>query len=1181
MKRPATATKRRPASVEASSDLLRDYHQTLIPPLRQDLGGVFEVVQPSGQNARTELVSVGSDESLKYFYPDPASHSGWTLQTIPVPDAPDSPIDRLEAFFQDGFLYALALYAKASKSSGTHQVVGLFSEGSGADWGPVPLTARLASALQEMRQLAVYRDADGRCFIYGIATKAFDVPTFILAGQDPTTKKWTINYLEAVADSTSSYKIIDGYSGNQMTLLRFDGTKITLQGGSIVNGTFKPAGGPTTHDLGHGTLTADEAISVSSKQHQQGFLLLTSSQELFLVTGYDGGELTVTSLGGGKGAPAKFLAVAMGADLAGNFVLFSISAADNTLWLARQSASAAGQPVAFDPWVALGTPVTALGCPAAMSDGPEVFLVGLDEDLTHLTQAKTDRIWKSSTLATPSPASQAPATRRAYSRQFVVRDGHGNLVPNAEVRLRADRKVTLTVNGLTHHVDTVNSATTLSGLHGRVVVSGEAVALTSSALDLELVDAAATAQGPFRADLRTHQRLAGRDDSFSVDGEALRAAGLIPPSVSNHDADRYAASLKQIAALAVKKHAASPPSVTAPAQVGTALRMDFSGSSPVLATMSPQEADVAWHAASDGTSFWGDVAHFFEQSIDDLVHLTIQVLEDAARVIINGVKYLLDTLADVVSAIEVFLVKIAKAIVHAIEKAIDWLRMLFDWDDVIRTQTVITYYLSQSLKNVQQEVSDPELQQLIGNGFKTLRSEIGQAIANAKRYFSNGHSLTQMVPKTWNNPISGGGEPLMAGGARSAVSSHAARLHYLHNKVSAHLGTGGSFTGPTETGTSVLDQLREVFEKQFSTQQLAQATTTIRDLQQSVHGADSFADVAMIVLLDALDVLVTMLLDGIEAVLLTLVKLAGQALSELQTYLSSPLDIPVVSWLYHELTGETLTLQSLLTLLIALPGTILYKLLLGGSSLTPPFSAATVKAITSKPIPWPSFGGSHVATNSAKTPPDEVSSTDSALAFMFFISMLFYALEDMVMDVVTAQAVDDPSVFEEYRKEIEFFTWATIATSIIAQGLGVPYKALADPGTEADKWVIVTWAAAWIPVAADLTAALGNKTLMRSVDELGPLLSNGLGILTLTLAIPTFNLINVDPSYNNWNKAELFLPSFPYVFQPIVLAGWDGIPNAIAQGFLLFVDGFCDIGTGVCKVAGTEASPEAAPTEGR
>ncbi|HKF58586.1 MAG TPA: hypothetical protein VKJ45_24305 [Blastocatellia bacterium] len=60
--------------------------------------------------------------------------------------------------------------------------------------------------------------------------------------------------------------------------------------------------------------------------------------------------------------------------------------------------------------------------------------------------------------------------------------------------------------------------------------------------------------------------------------------------------------------------------------------------------------------------------------------------------------------------------------------------------------------------------------------------------------------------------------------------------------------------------------------------------------------------------------------------------IASDALNGFQTILETTLNIPILSWIFQEITGEPLTLLNLMSLLFALPATLIYKLLNNGTA---------------------------------------------------------------------------------------------------------------------------------------------------------------------------------------------------------------------------------------------------------
>ena len=83
------------------------------------------------------------------------------------------------------------------------------------------------------------------------------------------------------------------------------------------------------------------------------------------------------------------------------------------------------------------------------------------------------------------------------------------------------------------------------------------------------------------------------------------------------------------------------------------------------------------------------------------------------------------------------------------------------------------------------------------------------------------------------------------------------------------------------------------------------------------------------------------------------VKLIARVLRELKKLLNTEIKIPIVSDFYSEHSGgRKLIVMDIMTLLIAAPMTILYKLVLGGKELKAPVTAENLQELKSAPFKW-------------------------------------------------------------------------------------------------------------------------------------------------------------------------------------------------------------------------------------
>jgi hypothetical protein len=102
-------------------------------------------------------------------------------------------------------------------------------------------------------------------------------------------------------------------------------------------------------------------------------------------------------------------------------------------------------------------------------------------------------------------------------------------------------------------------------------------------------------------------------------------------------------------------------------------------------------------------------------------------------------------------------------------------------------------------------------------------------------------------------------------------------------------------------------------------------------------------------------------LKGAETVVIAILDAAKTAVAGLLSLVAQPIDIPIISWLYKYVItsplppfqpGDDLTILDLLCLVLAVPATILYKLLMGCA----PFTSDMLSWLEGHPLPWLGLG---------------------------------------------------------------------------------------------------------------------------------------------------------------------------------------------------------------------------------
>lgn len=303
---------------------------------------------------------------------------------------------------------------------------------------------------------------------------------------------------------------------------------------------------------------------------------------------------------------------------------------------------------------------------------------------------------------------------------------------------------------------------------------------------------------------------------------------------------------------------------------------------------------------------YNDVQNFFVKAAGDIYNFCITIGEDTYS-------FALDCINTVVHAAEFVFNKIG----IFFDDLIKWLGFIFEWGDILRTHQVI--------KNV----------------FKLYANNAVAGIATAKTDIENFFNGLETKVNNWAGiPDSGSTigtyqtTSAMPPGQNSPQSSWA--LHHTKSNITSATTPYTSpnpdlspFTAIFDDLVGLLDQEGDAFNTAFTqikTQIIeASATLTPGELGQKLVA-----------------ILMDLLLTTAENIVVTSLDILSQLVSGLLDLLDAPYNIPVLSKVYFDLTNDTLSTLDLVCLIVAIPTTIMYKLV----QQTAPFpDNATTSAI--------------------------------------------------------------------------------------------------------------------------------------------------------------------------------------------------------------------------------------------
>lgn len=301
----------------------------------------------------------------------------------------------------------------------------------------------------------------------------------------------------------------------------------------------------------------------------------------------------------------------------------------------------------------------------------------------------------------------------------------------------------------------------------------------------------------------------------------------------------------------------------------------------------------------------GEIYGGLSNLLDEIESITITAVDDVWHFAVNiaGKVYsaILDCISHVVSVLEFVFSKLKLLI----EELIAWLGFLFNWKDIMRTQKVIKNIIRcgantvlGSLDGVKQSVDG-----FVGDLEHTINSWAG--LPNDNRVRSAGQVTNAASSHGMDSPQSNWALYHTVNGVGSAQSPALPMRVMTTSKASASDNPVSLLSNialkELQVVTTAGDKIyNDVVPKLLS----GNPTDLLKKLLAIVADAAlEFTQNIIDALIDVIKVTGSLLLDAME----------------------TPIDIPILSWIYKLITGDDLKTIDLLAFIVAIPGTIVYK----------------------------------------------------------------------------------------------------------------------------------------------------------------------------------------------------------------------------------------------------------------
>ena len=913
----------------SSQELLKNYHDFFLPPLANETDDKFVVAQlKQGNVLRNDLLAVSNQNDIIHLFPEEKTAAGWQSNHFSVDEAPNTDIGKLLAYY--GAASTLFVFADYPQNDGTSVVLGMRNTPD-RGWEPVVLSPNLKNAFGKIKQGDLFRDLKGNTYYYGVSTN-FNPAAFVLAGFDSTANQMKVLFQEIVSNPQVSYFLIAGNSNQDIGVATVDGNKISIRSGSVVNGAFKFDSNPAVvHDFGNNHLSIKRVFTLASPD---SFLLLTTDNKLYYISAVYSANAKIQLLTGGAQQPAGIQNVSTGVDSQNRQIIFGIESGKRNLWILRQnlpqgSTANTATDITFDPWSPLGNTLQTIACPARMPNGPQVFYYDLNKDVKLLQQNLDDTLWYPSTLLVPQKAAQQLKTYHTFCQEIRITDNNNVIQRNQVVTVTPSRDSLLVVNELGYTAGPKSPITVKTDSRGLLTAYVRGNSLDSPTISVTKDNTHFTTS---RLDYGVFHRLSGTDKSFSVSGQTLKDAKILPNSFANDQADLLANKIKAISTAAL--HHYGPSQITAERKRSLQQSASFIIRISQGSKLEIEDIDAnAFKQLSNSESLhllggtFGDIVHFFQHALKEIKSIVVNVENGVVNLIINGEKFVLDTVEKIGKGLLIVLghvlasLSFLDGIGELLGKLLKWLLKDLGLSDIFLTQKLVKFSLNQLFSYASTELSS-DLPTKVQKTFNTYKEKLTDLITNVEKHIDPQLNLNAGYSKKPSSlpDVSELKKLEHILGVQS--NFFISKLESIVNVQNINIFKLDGIGSPPFT----ISQLISNFQKVIPTEELEQSLKTVQDaFSQKVHNFDDFLKVDLVLLLEALKDVMLLVLSAIEFLILEILQGMAYANTALQKIINQNVDIPFFSAFYKGLTNEDLSVINLLSFLIAVPATIFHK----------------------------------------------------------------------------------------------------------------------------------------------------------------------------------------------------------------------------------------------------------------
>ena len=680
-------------------------------------------------------------------------------------------------------------------------------------------------------------------------------------------------------------------------------------------------------------------------------------------------------------------------------ILWGRSGAQGQVFCTRCPAGQQADPSAWSALVSIQATSVQVASMLDGASGANLLYVHLEgNELLQLKQDPVTTQWRTRSILLPHLAVSDMVERYTYTTHITVLDANNLALAGQGFSVTSTSPCAVYVNDLYTTLSDADTLTLTADQSGTVSIVQETRSLGAVCYNLVSGDGSTVNINPMQTSLAVMQGIKSGADlsAVTVTDEQGNQAPLVPSTVSDDDKDNAAKAIGQlVAAGSVLPADGSVATTSSQARraAGAAPRPSWglSFTDGRLRYIEAEPGGAVLHDVDDAIEVLaGDILQWIAQAEQEVQSLWVQAETDVvhAWVTFENATYhflikchedLLNTLQFVYAQIEVL-----------IDKLVQWLGFIFEWNDILRTHKV--------LKNLMRQYGNSVI-----TGLDSTKASLASLFANLENEIAQFSGL----------PATGGTLAGYSASAAPAPGMDEPQSHWGISQVKSNISGASSSYTPTIPNSDTLqailnDVLNTINQETDNIKTAVQAIKTqIVDPLPNLTVSDIATRFAAIVL--------DLGLSSVETILISIIDALEILIEGASDVVDQPIDIPVLSPMYKQYAGDDLSFLDLACLVAAIPVTISYKV---ARNAAPFPDDATTQAL----IDAPDFATIVSILNGAsRQRPGATASVDDVMPYVLNAAGAFGAVLTAVLGLAKAQAPTSSILASAYAAAYLFY----------------------------------------------------------------------------------------------------------------------------------------------------------------